>query len=112
MLTCLTNDSSVQILRWTVILPQSNSAYSRSVPITGSGVLEPFSFNAMTVIAFSRISEADSHPFIAKLYIDRVTNDLNQTEIHCLTVSGSAETIQMSVIHVLGGKIDFIVITL
>ena len=106
-LTCISNGSL--ILRWDIKipLPPNSAKYDRSVPITGDGMLthipHPTS-NGIVNFNFSRVSEANTHPLISLLMIDRVTVELNGTEINCSTSVPVAidEVIITAVLLVLG----------
>ena len=101
-LTCQTNESS--ILRWTITLPELNTTYTRNVPFTGDGRLPLIIHSAVdntVVFNFSRISEPNTHPLIAKLLIDNINTDLNGTETNC-SVLGTSVT-HTTVVNVLEG---------
>jgi hypothetical protein len=87
-LVCTVNHSL--FLKWAITIPQSNSTQSlmTNVPYTG---LNQSSINLMlndiadTVpFHFTRISESGMLPVIAELLVDRVSTDLNGTDVQCL----------------------------
>ena len=104
-LTCISNGSL--ILRWDIDipLPPNSAKYDRNVPITGDGMLTPIPHpisNGTVNFNFFRISEANTHPLISELMIDRVTVELNGTEINCSTSVPVDEVIMTAVLLVLG----------
>ena len=106
-LTCISNGSL--IIRWEIRVPSSTSTttYSRSVPIDGDGTVTPIphlTSNGVVNFNFPRVSEANTHPLISKLVIDRFAVELNGTEIICLTSIPVDEVIMTTVLLVLGKR--------
>jgi hypothetical protein len=62
----------------------------------------PFNLTPDTVLRFTRISESRTLPLIAELLIDRVSANLNGTDVQCLP-SNDSDPQTTFAIHVLGG---------
>ena len=105
-LVCTANHSD--FLKWTIFLPEGNITQSlRSIPYEGPGFIRPLNLTlndtADTVaFHFTRTSEKDILPLIAELLIDRVSTNLNGTNILCSPSNDSEPQITFP-IHVLGG---------
>jgi hypothetical protein len=99
---CTVNHSL--FLEWNVTLPERNSTQPlrRSVPWTGMKNQTPFNLTPDTAFRFTRISEAGVLPLIAELLIDRVSTDLNGTDVQCIPLNVSDPQTTFA-IHVLGG---------
>jgi hypothetical protein len=74
----------------------------RNIPLTGMKDQPPFNLTPDTTFHFTRISEAGVLPLIAELLIDRVSMDLNGTDVLCLPSNDSDPQITFA-IHVSGG---------
>ena len=102
-LVCTTNHST---LKWTIFLPEENNTPNvRNIPYVGPGFIQPLNLtlNDDTVtLHFTRTSERDILPLIAELLIDRVSTNLNGTNVLCSTSNDSDPQITFP-IHVLGG---------
>lgn len=104
-LVCTVNHS--RVLQWAIFLPEGNITRSlRNIPYAGSiQSLINLTLNdtADTVtFHFTRTSETGMLPLIAELLIDRVSTNLNGTNILCLPLNDSDPQITFA-IHVLGG---------
>jgi hypothetical protein len=75
----------------------------RNVPYD-SGMKNQRSFNLTsdTAIHFTRTSESRMLPLIAELLIDRVSTDLNGTDVRCIP-SNDSDPQTIFAIHILGG---------
>ena len=102
-LTCISNNSVS--LRWAITIPERNVTHSRLVPYTGSRVLTPIretlNHNVTVTFRFTRTSEDGTLPLISQLVLERATNHLHGTEIHC----SSSETF---LVHVQGSKMAYL----
>jgi hypothetical protein len=75
---------------------KSSTAAGEAVPPAGSDTADT------VAIHFIRISEAGMLPLIAELLIDRVSTNLNGTDVLCLPSNDSDRQTTFA-IHVLGG---------
>jgi hypothetical protein len=91
-------------LTWAITLPERNSTQplTRSIPYTGMKNQPPFNLTPDTVIYFTRTSESRMLPLIAELLIDRVSMDLNGTDLQCLPSNDLDPQVTFT-IHVLEG---------
>jgi hypothetical protein len=101
-LVCTVNHS--HRLEWAIALPQSNSTQplTRNVPYSGIKNQRPFNLTPDTAIRFTRTSESGMLPLIAELLIDRVSTDLNGTDVQCIPLNVS-DPQTIFAIHILGG---------
>ena len=102
-LVCTVNHS--RVLKWAISLPKGNITSLRSIPY--SGFIGPLNLTlndaADTVVFhFTRTSEEWMLPLIVELLIDRVSTNLNETNVLCLPFNDSEPQITFR-IHVLGG---------
>ena len=105
LLTCISNQSIT--LRWAITIQEWNITRSRLVPNTGNRVLTPIretlTHNVTVTFMFTRTSEDGTLPLISQLVIERATNHLHGTEIHC----SSSETF---LVHAQGSKYGIIIL--
>ena len=96
-LICIANQSD--ILTWTI---KGNISVTRSVPISGTAQLEPFSGFGVR-LNFKRVSAAKSLPLQSEMLISDGSNpNISGTDIHCSPSNDSDSHITFS-IQVLGG---------
>lgn len=102
-LTCETNETEVEILRWIINLPSgNNNPIRKSIPIVGDLPLEPFMYQndyGDIVFNFSRTSNDSTYPFITELSISEVNIGINGTEISCSKIDLSDQ--HTAVIHII-----------
>ena len=111
-LTCSTNNSTVEILKWTISTPNVSAPFTRIVSIEGEVAIQSLTINE-TQFTFTRTSQAMSYPFVSEVVIDRIGGAMNGTEVTCMadgTTSDNAidasEVILMdAVINIAGGNI-------
>jgi hypothetical protein len=105
-LICETNDTGIEILRWSVNLPSGdNTPIRRSIPVEGNLPPEPFTYPndyGSVVFNFSRTSDNKTYPFITELSISEVNMGINGTEISCSKSDLSDQ--RTIIIHVLDGN--------
>ena len=105
-LVCTANHSI--LLKWAIFLPEGNITQSlRNIPYVGPGFIQPLNLtlnDATDTVAFhfTRTSEAETFPLIVELLIDRISTNLNGTNVLCLPSNDSDPQITFP-IHVLGG---------
>ena len=102
-LTCETNETEVEILRWIVNLPSGdNTPIRKSIPIVGDVPPEPFIYPTdygNVVFNFSRTSDESTYPFITELSISEVNIRINETEISCSKIDLSDQ--HTAIIHII-----------
>ena len=103
-LVCTMNHS--RVLKWNISLPEGKNISLRGIPFAGfnqSLINLTLNDTADTVaFHFTRTSEAETLPLIAELLIDRVSTNLNGSNVLCLPLNHSDPQITFA-IHVLGG---------
>jgi hypothetical protein len=100
-LTCQTNSSDTEILRWSINLP-SGVTIRKSIPIEGNLPPEPFihpTTHGTVVFNFSRTSDESTYPLVIELLISGANIGINGTEISCSKVDLSdIRTITITII--------------
>ena len=100
-LVCTANHSD--FLEWAIALPEWNSTQTlRNIPSNGMKNQPSFNLTPDTAFHFNRASEEWMLPLVAELLIDRVSTNLNGTNVLCLPSNDSDPQITFP-IHVLGG---------